>query len=161
MSVGRVRPALVKDENWALNPILVFIRWIGIDLLGGGWFFLFYSLLCLSLNLAAELDIVIFLKHPELYTGKKYGSGMTATSSWNSFIDFSNYAVHSIGAHLILLKVVRTRWGKLLRSLHSCCTLYRNHQFYNRLHKMSVFGVIYIILSVKISLFTYNDNINE
>lgn len=144
--------SLLRNQESSFHPILVWFRCIGIDLMESSdnkldrMFWLLYSISCFLLNLAAEVDILNFLKNPELYfTG---GAKLeTATSSWNATIDFVNYATHSIGSHLILLTVVRTRLKRLLKVMLRCNS---QRNFYTKLYRLSIFGVLYIILIVSI-----------
>lgn len=158
MTVGRTEPsplALARNEKWSFRPILIGFRCIGIDLLESSnklhrRFCLFYSMLCLLLNLAAEVDILNFLKSPELFIMGEDKLETTITSSWNAVIDFVNYAVHSLGSHLILLTFFRARLERLLNVMMHRCNSQWN--FYTKLYRLSIFGVIYIALTVSYSL---------
>lgn len=154
---------LCRKQEWSFRPILIWFRCIGIDLIESSEkkldriFWLLYSISCFLLNLAVEVDILNFLKNPELYiTG---GAKLeTATSSWNATIDFVNYAAHSVGSHLILLAVVRPRLKRLLHVMHRCNS---QRNFYTKLYRLSIFGVIYIFLIVCHSLIYYTGYYND
>ena len=156
-----------KRMSWSFRPILIWIRWIGIDIREDDkhksrW--QIYGLLCLLFNLACEADVLNFLRRPELYyysrpsemdyslsnsTDFNRAEYNSITSSWNGIIDFTNYAVHSIGSQLLLLTVIRPRWGNLMAILKRCeSQLGDAKDFYVNMRKMSIFGVIYVIVMV-------------
>jgi len=145
---------------YSLRPILFWIRCLGIDLLQDQrnrhvcclpyWlWWLVYRLLALSLNLTSQIDVLYFLKNPELYiSASSDGEIESATFTWNRIIDYTNHVVHGIGSHLILLIVIRSRWNQLLEALRRCEHM-MDPNFYVRLRKITIFGVAYIVLLVK------------
>lgn len=156
-----------SDENaiaWSFRPIFVWFRCIGINFMDHHrkvcW--LVYGILCFLINLTAEVDILYFLQRPELYNDKRKSENNSdtnittddvaefdsVTSSLNGIIDFTNYATHSLGSHIILLTILRFRWKRLFEIFKRCNSHLNDDEFYARLRRMSLFGVIYVIVHV-------------
>lgn len=141
-----------------LRPILIWIRFLGIDLLkqqrnsNSSLFFylwLAYGLLTLSLNFASQVDVLYFFKNPESFRFVSGGQFESETFFWNIIIDYTNHAIHGVGSHLIFFIIIRCRSGRLLEALRSCEHI-MEPSFFVRLRKLTIFGVAYIIILVNI-----------
>lgn len=66
---------------------------------------------------------------------------------WNTAIDYLNYAIVSVLAHLILLAVIRPRWILLMNSFQHFINLF-DLSFYVELRRISFIGIASIILHV-------------
>lgn len=83
----------------------------------------------------------------------------SAAYKWNVVIDCSNYAVHAIAAHLILVFIVRRRWLDLLTSFQHLRIFGTSVR--NKLRKVSytavlyVLAVLYLLCNWKLNLLSY------
>lgn len=104
-------------------------------------------------HLAGQIDILYYLQG-KLKMGSLERSGglnyETSTATWNSIIDFINYAVHGIGTHVLMLTVIRKRWINLMETFRSSEDMFSDER-YIRIRKVATYGVAYVILLVCIS----------
>ena len=72
----------------------------------------------------------------------------TTTAIWNLIIDFSNYSIHGIGIHVILLIVIRAQWIDTIKTFQRLNVIFADENWI-RIRKISFVGVIYVILQVR------------
>ena len=78
-----------------------------------------YAAVCLLLNFASQIDVIVYcIQNVNGFSIIGLGTLKTVTSSWNTVIDFINYAINGILGHLILLFVIRPRWAALIESFY-------------------------------------------
>lgn len=130
----------------SFNPLLTWMRLIGITNVKSKCLSLehVYGLLCLLFDVVGELDVLYYLKSPELYISAFGDCFNSFTFSWNITVDFINFAIQGVGAHLILFVVVRHRLFHLLNALRHC-EFILDSAFYTRLRHLCIAGVIFIV----------------
>ena len=139
----------------SLSPLLVWMCLIGIDLFGTEiivgkktCFIVSYNTICFLLSVAIQADVLLYL-YRNLCEYKLLGEIQlkTITSSWNTVIDLSNYAMYGVGSHFMLLVFVRPRWAGLVE----CFNRFENHlddKFFIRLRRISWIGPFFILFWV-------------
>ena len=149
-----------KTLDWSLKPLLKFMQIIFALPPATSKSGKLVSSVCLICRYIAWL-ITVFLHSFLLFiffhwgnftffsTSRKKGFGVTF--SWVLLINSGSKAIHSIGIHSILLFSIHKMWTTLYESLQ----VTENHfkfqrtQYYSTFWKLSVAGVIYIIISVR------------
>lgn len=147
--------------SWSIQPLVIWLRILGIDLIpdvsrGSSsstrlkrWTMYSYGTLCFLCHLFWQIDILYFLHvHRVRVSFEIIGGSDTVTSLWNVIIDFSNYAIFSVGSHLLMLTVIRWRWKLMIQGIQ-CWRFAFNDHTYVIIRRMSCFGVIYIIVLVR------------
>lgn len=165
-----IRVSLSLDESqvqqtkcwaWSIFPLIIWTRILGVNLSDISnssakhhqWLIFAYGGFCLLCHLAGQIDILYYLQG-KLKMGSLERSGglnyETSTATWNSIIDFINYAVHGIGTHVLMLTVIRKRWINLMETFRSSEDMFSDER-YIRIRKVATYGVAYVILLVCIS----------
>jgi hypothetical protein len=139
---------------WSIRPLVIWLRVIGVDFSVLSissirrWLILVYRAFCFLLHFSCQINNLHF-GYNTLLVEEHNHFGSTTTSTWNTFIDFINYFVHGVGIHIMLLTVIRTRWINMMdifQRLHDIFT----EENYIRIRKLSYWGIIYVILVVRI-----------
>lgn len=138
------------DLNKSIRPLLVWMRFISIDLLRDGtskslcrWIGLIYRYLAWLSTILVHLSIILFLfmsKNPSLQQ-------WASISTWNLVIDISNMAVRCIGVHSSIHFILTNNWNDLHRSLIVTNELQIKIN-YSKTRQLSIIGVIYVVLTV-------------
>lgn len=153
-----VIPVAKKCWSWSIQPIAVWIRILGIDIPNiftkpsqrFRCFTFIYGTLCFLINVTGQGDILYFLHRQRMQNSLELLGGIhlnSTTSSWNFIIDFINYSIYSVGGHLILLVIVRPRWTAMVEYFTNAHLLF-NEEHYVRVRKLSLWGIILIIILV-------------
>ncbi|EFX87880.1 hypothetical protein DAPPUDRAFT_346911 [Daphnia pulex] len=148
--------AVEKGWLWSVQPLVTWAKWLGIDLSdlsSGGrkkvsrWFVL-YSVFVLLISVSLQLPCLSYIinNHKEIsVTFTIENSYNSDTFSWNTAMDYVNFAVHSLATHVIFLSVFRARWnllGETFQNLES----FLKFSFFDRIRKASILGLVWIIL---------------
>ena len=166
---SKKRSSIGSDKCWAwsIQPLVIWIRILGVDLPGScstpsqlrnRRLLILYGIFCFIANLSGQFEIFFYLHAQRIeesfeLSGQVLLSSTTAT--WNSIIDFSNYAIHGIGSHIIFLLVIRPRWNTLMETFQGSLQVAFKEESYKRTRKLSIIGVGYIIVLVN-GLLDYN-----
>lgn len=161
MKVTKVTPfqqSNVRNLAWSMKPLVLWMRFIGIDFghydasllklskgLKSKMFNVLASLL-LIVNLFIQILSISFLH---------YESGPSLTDSSptlrvNHFIHKINYCTRNISGHLCLLLIVRRRWRKIWKAMKQMEPFMTMNEpgVYLNLRKFAVFGTVYILVMV-------------
>lgn len=157
---NRIMASLKTDEredllSRSLRPTLVWMRWIGIDLMfpknRKPICIKFYAALCFVLHLIAQIVNLMlrFWLRPQVYLAgeKQYFHFESTASTFNYIVNFTSYTIYNLGSHMILLRIVRCRWNHLMTALRYCES-FLHKTFYIRLYKVSICGVFYSFIQV-------------
>lgn len=145
-----------KDWLWSVQPLVTWFKWLGVDLINDNqtesrrWWFVFYRIFCLLMIFAVEIlclnDIFRNLKKvSNVYVSDEEFN--TDTFAWNSAIDYTNFAIHSTGTHLVLISVIRARWRPLVKAFQRLQPFF-NDDLFARVRKASILGILYVIILV-------------
>ncbi len=150
---------ITKCWSWSIQPVVVWIRILGVNLpdvysTSCQWlnrcFMIFYGVLCFVANLLNVITILYYLHASRIEDKLEFEGGLrfdTAVATWNLIIDYCNYAISGVGIHLLFLVVIQPRWLGLLETFQrSQITL--SGKYFNRMRKMSLLGIAYIIFAV-------------
>lgn len=142
----------------SLSPLLLWLRLIGVNLIHTKsglcavgkkkCLIASYSIICFLVSVTVQTDVLLYL-YWNLCEYKLHGEVQlkTITSSWNTVIDLSNYAMYGVGSHFMLLVFVRPRWAGLVE----CFNRFDNHlddTFLIRLRRVSWIGPFFILFWV-------------
>ena len=135
----------------SLQPLIVLLSFIGVNLSkpvrNCKWFFL-YATVCLLLNITSQIDVIIYcFQNITEFSILGFGKLETITSAWSTVMDITNYAIHGVGSHFILLFVIRSRWTTLIERLRRLEDQF-DQEFFIKLHRISLFASGFIILWV-------------
>ena len=144
----------LKDFNFSFGPLLNWLRVIGIDLKEDQstkwriWKTIYQSTLLLS-NITVQIIHVI-------YTCTSEGSNISWIKEQNQtfsystlyYLDSINVTAQILGIHIGLIFLTKVRWNDLWNTLEEMKHLVAP-TFHVQLRKISIVGVIYIILSVE------------
>ena len=147
--------------EWSIRPLVIWIRILGVDLPADisnsiysccrcGFILLrIYGVICLLFRAIGEIEKCLFFLYCKKTTFERVGGvnyEWTTTATWNVIIDFTNYAVRSLGIHVMLVTVIRTRWIHFLMEISQRSTFVFTDENYVRLRRISFLGVVYVIL---------------
>lgn len=147
--------AVEKGWLWSIQPLVTWAKWLGIDLSSGerqkcSWWFVLYSVFVLFISISIQLPCLNYVidNHKIIsITFTIENSYNSDTFSWNTVMDFVNFAVHSLGTHVIFLSVFRARWN-LVGETFQNLELFLKFSFFDRIRKASILGLVWIILLV-------------
>lgn len=154
-------PLLSRDVNWSLRPLLVWMRLISIDLLDSprqksnfretvNWIYRSTSLL---LTILVHFAVICFIV---LFKSTATHNTLGQTPTWNLFIDIFNMAIHCIAVHALIYSVLIKKWN----TLHHSMTQHQlNGDKGNKTRRLSIWAVIYIIISVRFVIFVINNKL--
>ena len=159
-SISKLTVPHHSSVSWSIQPIVIWLRILGIDFPDVNsrntsrlkrWALYLYGTLCFLCHLLCQIDILYFLHaHRAQASSDLFGDVNTVTSSWNVTIDFTNYAIFSIGSHLFMLTFIKKRWHLMIQSIQRWHFAFDDH-LYVKIRRMSFFGVGYIIFLVRIN----------
>ena len=149
-----------KSWSWSIQPIVIWIRILGVDLPGSfstscqlRRLTILYEILCFVGNLLGQFIILYYIglyvertEEKIVITGEI--SFSTTTATWNFILDFWNCAVNGLGIHLLFLLVIRPRWSGLIKIFQRCHVAY-DYECYCRIRKISLLGIAFIVISVR------------
>lgn len=147
---------LSSNKNWAkcIHPLVVWIEVLSVGILNGNRNRLqvFYGFVCLSFNIIDQAVCLYYIfknfkQHSQTYVSE--ASFNSNASSWNTAIDFVNFAVNGVGAHLYLIFFFRPRWTLLINAIGKL-ELFFNAETFIKIHRITVLCLTYIILMVVI-----------
>ena len=153
----------------SLGPLLVWTKLIGIHLydeklIAGNKkkrFIVLYETVCFLLSVAMQTDVLLYLYRNICEFTLLGGIQLkTKTSSWNTIIDLSNYAIHGVGSHFMLLVFVRPRWATLVKCFNRL-EFHLDNTFFIRLRRFSWIGLSFILFWVglkKNTLIAFENN---
>ena len=157
-----------KCWSWSIQPLVTWIRILGVDLpevcstsyqSRYRWWMTFYGIFCFAANALGQFEVFSFLH--VLQTKALSGTperveefDWTKTTILIYIIDFCNYSVNGIGTQIIFLVVIRSRWIDLM-DIFQKSQVHFNGEHYSQIRKMSIIGIAYIIIVVKI-FFKFN-----
>lgn len=156
---GSSRQPSRKSWSWSMEPLVTWIRILGINIPDISttttsrhrWFFIFYGTLCFLINVVCQIDIICFFNSKSVDNSSKGVDGVIDTTKtatyWNSFTDFTNYSVYSLGGHLVLLIVIQPRWAKMTQCFQRTSLIFNDENF-TRLRHITVFGIGYVVTVV-------------
>jgi len=162
LSLDEPQVQQTKSWAWSIFPLIIWTRILGVNLADISnssakrhhWLIIVHGGFCLLCHLAGHIDILYYLQGKLKLGSLEHSGGFnfeTSTATWNSVIDFLNYAVHGIGTHVIMLTVIRKRWIDLMEIFHRSEDVFSDER-YIRIRKIATFGVAYVILLVSIFL---------
>ena len=154
----KTEPLFEKDWLWSVQPLLTWFRYLGVDLLHADQenscpCFLIYRLFCLLLSIGNQVFCLCYVYNNVKNVSDKFISDKgfnSDTFTWNSSIDYVNYAFHSIGCHLVLLCVVRTRFSSLVTSFQRLES-FLNRDVVDAIRKICILAIFYVIIVVRCS----------
>ena len=142
--------------SWSLRPLLKFFSFIGIHLPdeegnfeNGKYSKLFYAGICFLFNLSSQVATLFFILKKIFFfetTGQE--SLDTVTCALILAIDYTNYSLAPAICHFIALIIVRSRWIALMKSFQYLESQLED-EFYVKLRRITVVGIIFAILMVK------------
>ena len=143
----------------SLQPLTCLLTLIGVDLTksvrNSKWLF-FYATICLFLNIASQMDVIIYcFQNIREFSILGFGKLETITSAWSTVMDTTNYAIHGVVGHVVLLFVVRIRWATLIERF-SRLEDQLAPEFFVKLRRISIFATGFIILWVIKAFSKYN-----
>ena len=155
----------LKDFNFSFGPILNWLRVIGINLREDQstkwriWKKIYQSTWIL-INITVQIIHAIYIcKSVELGSVWIKEQKPTLTYSTINYMDAMNISLHAIGNQIGLLFLTKVRWNDLWNALEEMKHLVAP-TFHVQLRKISIVGVVYIILSVEFNKFML-DNLIE
>ena len=146
---------LESDWLWSVQPFLTWLKYLGVDLFNGNqikssrWF-VFYRLFFLFLTIASQIACLFFVFKNNKQLSNSYVSddGFNSDAlAWNSAIDFTNYAIHSVGCHLVLISHFRVRWTSLAISF-KCIESFMKRNVFVAIRKASFAAILFVIITV-------------
>jgi hypothetical protein len=150
----------IKNLTWSLRPLLLFTNCIGIHLpdcaahsstikRNQRWIKFSHTLFCFLLNVVSQVGSFVFLLRSKSTFGVIGQDNLDTTTAFvNAICDYANYAIASVGSHLILLVVVRPRWVEVISSFQ-CYEKQLKREFYIKLRRVSLLGVCLTAFLVK------------
>lgn len=146
MAVVQVSPVvdglIEQDLNWCFNPMLVPMRWVGLDFHSSrGRCRKFYCFFCLILNTGLQLLIAISVANGWL---DHYNSTIGTSEKFALVIkiDCLNYALINIVGHVTVLFNVTKKWNPLLDTYRRIESSYKLN-LYPIIRKLVVIGSAY------------------
>ena len=143
---------------WSMNPLLIWMKLIGIDLgtyennnirISDGYkskLFTASGYLLLVINMVFNLESVYNSWNSDF---KSQYLEMSSTFFLNRAIDQTNYSIRNIAVHACLLQFLRGHWKKLWKYIEKIGHFMRNEtQVYRRFRILSIVGIIYILFMV-------------
>ena len=144
----------LKDDNLSFVPILNWLRVIGIDLKEDQstkwriWKKIYQSTLLL-INITVQVFYVIYVcRNKEAESAWIKEQNRTLSYSMLYYLDAINVTVQVLGIQIGLIFLTKVRWNDLWNTLEEMKHLVAP-TFHVQLRKISIVGVIYIILSVE------------
>ena len=148
---------LESDWLWSVEPFRIWFKYLGVDLFNNngnkfkssGWLVL-YRLFFLFLTIASQIACLLFILRNTKQLSSNYVSDDELNSdalAWNVAIDFTNYAIHSVGCHLVLISHFRVRWTSLAISFQ-CVESFLNRNVFVAIRKASIAAILYVIIVV-------------
>ena len=147
-----------KEFDLGFGPILNWLRVIGIELKYDQSnrcriVFIFYQiglfLGCISLHFSNIVELFVSTEGFEVWVEEKVH---TDTFRMVSKGDVINTFILAEGTHILLIIPLRSRWRNLWRSMQELRQLMASN-FNDRLRRMNLIGIAYIILSVELTSF--------
>ena len=144
-----------KCWSWSIQPIVIWIRILGVDLPGicstprplrNRRLMSLYAFFCFAANLLGQIDILNYL-HVKRMESKLALAPSTVTATWNFIIDFCNYAINGVGAHILFLVVIRQRWNELMQIFQKSEVFFQLECF-RRIRNLSFLMMAYVIFVV-------------
>jgi hypothetical protein len=144
---------------WSIRPLIIWLRIIGVDLPDTStpstqrnrWHISVYRAFCFLLHASCQINILRYLFNTGLqvflYQTDDLGFG-TTTANWNWIIDFTNYTIHGVGIHLVLLTVIRFQWIDTMEIFQRLNAIFTEENYIG-IRKISYCGVIYVIVLVR------------
>ena len=150
--------------EWSIRPMIIWLHIIGVDLPDCSatssvhrtrrWLILVYRIFWFLCHISCQIHILYYmypmllraLLHNQIDNFISYLD--TTTAIWNLIIDFSNYSIHGIGIHVILLIVIRAQWIDTIKTFQRLNVIFADENWI-RIRKISFVGVIYVILQVR------------
>ncbi|EFX88066.1 hypothetical protein DAPPUDRAFT_311619 [Daphnia pulex] len=143
---------------WSIRPLIIWLRIIGVDLPDTStpstqrnrWHISVYRAFCFLLHASCQINILRYLFNTGLqvflYQTDDLGFG-TTTANWNWIIDFTNYTIHGVGIHLVLLTVIRFQWIDTMEIFQRLNAIFTEENYIG-IRKISYWGVIYVIVLI-------------
>lgn len=154
------KESLCRNLAWGIKPIVVLIEILSVGLLDSekerisflNRWLIVYQCFCISLNIAGQaICLNYILQNPAQVSGSylKETHLNSQAFTWNTVIDYVNFAVNSIACQLISILVVRRRWSTVVeafRAMESCVSV--EHCIAVKIRKVCVVCLAYIIIEV-------------
>lgn len=146
-----------KGWLWSVRPLVIWAKWLGVNLSNEDrrkvcWWFVLYTFSVLLISIVFQflcLNYVInnYKQISSIFTLETgYNSD---TFAWNTVMDFTNFAIHSLGIHIIFVFVFPSRWRLLVEAFQNLES-FLNFNFFNRVRKASILGLFWIIILVSL-----------
>ena len=138
------------DLNWSLRPLNFWLRLTtGIGLLETNIcnpILICYQFACLMANILIQILILRKITLDPASVTTSYDL-LTTTEIWNTVIDYVNWAVSSLIAHLTLLVVISHRLMIIVGVFCRLTSIF-DRFFYLKLRRLCIIGVACVVLLV-------------
>ena len=145
------------DLSWCLEPILVPMKLLGVDLISWNHassrcqlIMNFYSFIWLLTNVKIQIstanEVLESLK-------KDLSDSLTSTKvevaiyTWNVAFDYFNITASNAVNHLIILYSVRNKWGQFNNTFYQSLTEL-NFDFKQKIRRIAMVGLVYTLATV-------------
>lgn len=109
----RNEAARMSDKNWlwSTTPLVTWLKWLGVNLsdrnqTNSCWYFTLYSIFCLLFSIVCQVLCLNYVlkHHKELSNTLVTENGFNSDAfTWNTVLDFVNFAAHGLGCHIVLV----------------------------------------------------------
>lgn len=153
-----------KNLGWSLKSFVLWMQIIGIHIPNKKNFtrilHSFYSYLICLANIAINvMQIICFIYKckTDSETPNKNSEAEVNIHYFNLLIDNINFAVHSVGIHLVIVFGISRSWSQITDSLIATENFLaqNNRVDYIKLRNVCAAGIIYILISVRIVHFRF------
>lgn len=137
------------DLHWSWKPILQVFRVLGVQLRDPAIFpasrlYLGYGLLCFCFNFTSHAaDLIATFEVMKAF----FPPHVTFTLVLSIFLESVNNALHSVGIHLAVFAMTRSRWSLLWQSFQQVGTKFSDefHVTLRKFSAMMVFVVTFLV----------------
>nr|CAH0111917.1 unnamed protein product [Daphnia galeata] len=143
--------AVEKGWLWSVQPLVISAKCLGINLSNGNrqstcwWFITVLVLLFFIITQFLCLKFIINNYKEISQTFIFEINNNSDTFAWNTVMDFVNFAVHSLGIHIMFVFAFRSRWCLLVEAFQNLES-FSDFNFFNKIRKASILGVFWIII---------------
>lgn len=147
--------AVEKGWLWSVQPLVISAKCLGINLSNGNrqstcWWFI--TVLVLLFFIITQFLCLKFVINNYKETSQTFIfeiNNNSDTFAWNTVMDFVNFAVHSLGIHIMFVFAFRSRWCLLVEAFQNLES-FSDFNFFNKIRKASILGAFWIIILVRI-----------
>lgn len=145
----------MSDKNWlwSTTPLVTWLKWLGVNLsdrnqTNSCWYFTLYSIFCLLFSIVCQVLCLNYVlkHHKELSNTLVTENGFNSDAfTWNTVLDFVNFAAHGLGCHIVLVSFFSGRWNLLVKAFQDLES-FLSADFFVGIRRASVMGVCWIII---------------